>query len=366
MKKIRVIMLIAVCFLCFSIPVRAQETDLYESVHADALMEALPEEARSLLLEAGISPQNTEEGSAETLLEAFSAEIKEGITEPVRVLLQLLGIILLTRTVLEFAPQELRRTAEMCGTLGAAVLLLPQTTALITQTAHTTQALGAFLAAAVPVYAGIIMLSGSTAVGSSYGALTLAAANGVSVLSGQLFLPLVRVFTALATVSSVTAYNLQKLTETVYKCVKWTLTLAVSVFTGILSLQTLISAQADAVTGKAVKMMASSAIPIVGGAFGDAIAILSAGVSTVKSGIGAFGILAAAVILLPLGVKIGIWILIEEAAVFAAELFSLQAVSVFLNGCITAMKILLALLFSTGAAAMIAAAVLLCVRSAYG
>jgi stage III sporulation protein AE len=278
----------------------------------------------------------------------------------------MLTVSLFTRILVEFAPKSLLHTAELCGTLCAAVLLFPSVLELLGQTADTTRVLGGFLVAAVPVYTGILLLSGSTAAGTTYGALTLAAANGITALSGQLFVALLRAFLALTTVSSATAHGLERFTEKLYKCVKWVLTLTVSVFTGILSLQTLLSARADAVTGKAVKMIASSAVPIIGGAFSDALAVLSAGVGTVKSGAGAFGMLAALLILLPLGIRICIWIMICEVSSFAAEIFSLRSIGSFLSGCSTALKMLLALLFSAGMAAVISAAVLLCVRGGYG
>lgn len=366
MKRTRFILFLLLFITLCVLPVNASEAEIYDQVDADALLRALPEETRDLLQRAKISPEMTEAGSLETLLNELSSGIREEITKPAKNLLMLLAVSIFTRMLVELAPKSLLHTAELCGTLCAGVLLLPVILDLLGQTADTTRVLGGFLAAAVPVYTGLLLLSGSTAAGTTYGALTLAAANGITALSGQVFVPLLRAFLALTTVSSATAHGLERFTEKLYKCVKWVLTLTVSVFTGILSLQTLLSARADAVTGKAVKMVASSAIPIIGGAFSDALAVLSTGVGTVKSGTGAFGILAALLILLPLGVRICIWMMICEVTSFTAEIISLRSVGSFMNGCSTALKMLLALLFSAGMAAVITAAVLLCVRGAYG
>lgn len=366
MKRLRIVLIVVIILLCVALPVRASEVEIYAKSGSDALIEALPEETRRLLTASGVSPQEVGTDAVSSLLAALSEQVRDELTAPLRVLVLLIAAAVLSRLVLEFAPAELQSTVDLCSALCAAVLLLPQIQSLLERTADTAQALGTFLLAAVPVYTGMFVLSGNTAAGTSYGALTLMAANGITALSGQIFLPVTRVFLALSAVSSVTEYDLKKLMDALYKCMKWVLTLAVSVFTGVLSLQTIISAQTDAVTGKAVKMITSSAIPIVGGAFGDALSILSASVGTVKSGIGAFGVLAAAVVFLPLCLKISVWITALEAAGFAAELFSMRGFGVFLSGCVTALKLLLAILFSMGAAAVIAAAVLLCVRGTYG
>ena len=366
MKRTVILILIFLLFAVKAPPVLAAPADIYERVDADALLRALPEETAKYLRSAGISPDMEAVSGLEALFRGLAEDLQAELTGPQKTLWALLAAVLLTRLLLSLAPQALNDAAGLCGTLCTAVLLFPPILELFRQTADTTQVLGGFLAAAVPVYTGLILLSGAAAAGSTYGALTLAAANGITALSGQVFLPLLRVFLALTTVSAATAHSLERFTDKLYRCLKWVLTLAVSLFAGILSLQTLLSAQADKVTGKAVRMVASSAIPIVGGAFGDALSVLSAGVGTVKSGTGAFGILAALMILLPLGVKICIWIFTCEAVGLAAELLSLRGVGTLVNGCSTVLKMLLALLFSAGMAAVITAAVLLCVRGAYG
>ena len=360
------ILLVLVVLLFSALPVQAMEAEIYEQVDADALMHALPEETQALLRAAGVSPNRTDENALQALINEFSIRLREAWVKPAKVLLKLLAMLLLTRMVMELAPKNVRSVIELCGTVCTSFLLFPVMQEMLSLTNDTVRVLSGFLAAAVPVYVALMLLSGHTAVGATYGSLTLGAANGISVLVKQLFLPLLRIFFALTSVSAAAGHGLEQFTDKLYKCVKWILTLTVSVFTGVLSLQTVISAQTDAVTGKAVKMIASSTIPIVGGAFGDAIALLGTGIGTVKSGAGAFGILAAVVILLPLCLKIGLWVLICEAALFTSGLLSLRGVSTFLNGCSAALKMLLALLFSTGAAAVLSAAVVLCVRGTYG
>ena len=141
--------------------------------------------------------------------------------------------------------------------------------------------------------------------------------------------------------------------------------LAVTVFTGVLSMQTLVSAQSDAVTGKAAKMIASSAIPIVGGAFGDAFSVLGASIGMVKSVVGAFGILGCLAIFLPLCLEAAVWLGVCFLSSLAAELFGLSKLASFLDGCATALRLLLAVVFSIGAVSVVSAAVVLCVRGAY-
>lgn len=367
MKILRRICLLLIVAVLFTIPVHAEDIgdEIYAESGADQLSEALPEEARFLLSESGVTPDSQEPDAAQSFFFALSGQIRDQLTEPVRALLLLIAVIVLCRIISECAADSLAHTVSLCAALGAATVLLPPMTALIGKTASVVQAVGVFLIAAVPVYAGLLVAAGNTVTGSTYGALTLTAANGITALAANLFVPLLRVFLALSAVSSVTAFNLKKLTDALYKAMKWILLLAVTVFTGILSIQTLVSAQSDAVTGKAAKMIASSAIPIVGSAFGDAFSVLGASVGMVKSGVGAFGILASLAIFLPICLQAGVWLAVCFLSTLAAELFDLPKLAAFLDGCATALKLLLAVVFSVGSVSVVTAAVLLCVRGAY-
>ena len=85
----------------------------------------------------------------------------------------------------------------------------------------------------------------------------------------------------------------------------------------------------------------------------------------IKSGVGAFGILASLAIFLPLCLQAAVWLGVCFLSSLAAELFSLSKLAAFLDGCATALKLLLAVVFSIGAVSVVSAAVVLCVRGAY-
>lgn len=55
-KILRVFLALAVFILLLSLPVHADEAELYQNSGADTLIEALPEEAQSLLQNAGADP----------------------------------------------------------------------------------------------------------------------------------------------------------------------------------------------------------------------------------------------------------------------------------------------------------------------
>ena len=359
MKKriLRVFLALTVFILLLSLPVRADEAELYQNSGADTLMEALPEEAQSLLQNVGADPMETPApDAAAKLLSALSEGFRAEWTAPARALLTLLVSCVLCRLVQEFAAKELSYAVSVCGALCAAVTLLSPMASLLEQAARVTDAAAVFLLAAVPVYAGLLFTAGNTVTAPTYGALSLAAANTV---------PVLRVFLAFSVASAVTSFDLKRLTDALYKVIKWALVLAVTVYTGVLSVQTIVANSAEMAGGKAAKMLVSGAIPIVGSAFSDAFSVIVSGAVLVKNGVGAFRLLASLAIFLPLCIKAAAWLLICFCAGLAAEVLGLKPLASFLNGCAAALRLLIAAVCSVGAVAVVSAAVVLCVRGAY-
>lgn len=359
MKKriLRVFLALTVFILLLSLPVRADEAELYQNSGADTLMEALPEEAQSLLQNVGADPMETPAPDAATkLFSALSEGFRAEWTAPARALLTLLASCVLCRLVQEFAAKELSYAVSVCGALCAAVTLFSPMASLLEQAARVTDAAAVFLLAAVPVYAGLLFTAGNTVTAPTYGALSLTAANAVSVL---------RVFLAFSVASAVTSFDLKRLTDALYKAIKWALVLAVTVYTGVLSVQTIVANSAEMAGGKAAKMLVSGAIPIVGSAFSDAFSVIVSGAALVKNGVGAFGLLASLAIFLPLCIKAAAWLLICFCAGLTAEVLGLKPLASFLNGCAAALRLLIAAVCSVGAVAVVSAAVVLCVRGAY-
>ncbi len=137
-----------------------------------------------------------------------------------------------------------------------------------------------------------------------------------------------------------------------------------TVFSRVLSVQTFLNAQVDAAASKAVKLVTSAAVPIVGGAIGDAAAAIYNSVNLVKSGAGAFGILAVLCIFLPTAIEAALWSLVCSAGQLTADLLEAPKLSALLKMCGGAAKMILAVLAATCAASVASAAIVLCVKGA--
>lgn len=350
----------------FSVRVYAAALPVPPEISADPILQALPEEARDLLLTGGLTPDKIDSDGLQNFLFSLADRFSESVSKPFRSGLLLLAAVFLLRAVQEISPQGLSAVPTLCGGVLAGTVFLLPVTMLIGTADNILKALNGLLAASVPVYASILAFSGNTLTGTTYGTLTLFSGGLITVLCRNILLPLTRIFLALSAASSVSGFHIKGWADLLYRLAKWLLLFAVTVFTGILSLQTVLSAQSDVAAGKAVKMIASGTIPFVGGAFGDAFSLLSASAGLLKSGIGAFGLLAVLAVFLPPAFSMAAWMFTALCGAFAADLFGLSGMADLLKSCAAAIKLLLAVLFSSAFSGLIAAGILLCVRSAYG
>ena len=350
---------VALCLL-WLVPVGArasQEQEIYEKSGAGKILESLDKETQDLLSQAGAGQALWEGGDGGALFQAASRLAREKLTAPARGLAALAAILVLSRVASLF--EEGEQAVTLAATLCCAAVLTPPLLDLLQAIRDTLDGASALLGASVPVFAGLMAASGSGGAGAAYSALALAAGAALPAISTALVLPLLRAFLLLALSSPLCRSSLDGLVAGLYGFAKWALVLAATLFSGLLSAQTLLGAQADAATGKAVKFLASSAIPIVGSAFGDAVAALQGSLAVVKSGVGAFGILAALCVFLPTVLQACMWLGVCLLAQTAATLLEVPRLGALFGACCAVAKMALAVLCSVCAVTVVCAALVL-------
>ncbi len=354
------------CFSLWSAPkAEAQEPDLQEELlqksGAEEMYDSLDNETKGLLSQAGIEKASVD-GEGKGLFSILSQLLQEKLAGPFKALASLTAVIILCKLANCFDSSELGGISAFAGALACAAVVVAPLLKVMDSTQRAVESASVFLLASVPVYGGLMAAGGSAAAGTSYSFLALSAANVIPILSSSLIFPMLHVFLALALTASVSEIKLDRLAGSLYGFAKWLLVLAVTLFSGILSVQTMLNAQVDAVGSKTAKLFASAAIPIVGSAFGDAIGAIQNSVHMVKSGVGAFGILAALCIFAPAAMEAAIWTAVCFAGQIIGDIFETPKLSSFLGMCGSAARMVLAVIAATCAVSVVSAAIVLFVK----
>lgn len=148
-----------------------------------------------------------------------------------------------------------------------------------------------------------------TALGAMRGAVQTAAVTGMGMalflavmetVACSVLFPFLRVCTGLSLASSVGGgEGLSQVSGLLRRQFLWLIGALMMILCAVLSYQTVLARAADSVTMRAVKFTLSGAVPIIGGAVGEAASSVAAGISLTAKTVGVLGIAAVLWQILP-------------------------------------------------------------------
>ena len=299
-----------------------------ETSGANDLWDELPGDTQNSLENLGVtSPdwQSIQNLSPGAVFSEIGSQARTQAKGPLAAMFQVLFVILLCALMeglkVSFGDRPLSGVVNTVGTLCVCAAIIMPIVSCIAETAEVIYGSSMFLMCYVPVLAGIMIAGGQTVSAASYHMMMIGAGEVVSQLSTYFLVPMLNIFLALSIVSSISPrLKFNGICEMFYKAVKW-----------VLTIQNLIGVAADNAGTKAVKFAVSNFIPVVGGALSDAYTTVQSCVKVLKSGVGAFGILAAGVIFLPVLLELILWLAAVNLSAVVGDLFELKEISVLLR-----------------------------------
>lgn len=385
MKKMICMLAAALLVLLCSVPVNAaaedssqQETSsaIYEEQMqqsgASQLQNKLPDSTQKLLDGLGVDGTDwnsitsiTAQNYFQKIFSIFTGQARN----PLRVLASVVAVILLCAVLnalkISFGEKPLGGVIGMVGTLCICVVMVPPIVSCISDAAQMISAASTFLLACVPVLAGIMIAAGQPVTAGSYQMLMLAAGNGIAVFSSGMLVPMMNIFLALSVVSSVSPdINLGSLCAVLNKSVKWVMALFMTLFTGLITMHSIVASSADSTGAKAAKFVVSSCVPIVGNALGEALNSISGCVKLLKSGVGAFGLLAGIGIFLPIIAECLLWMLTLSLCSGIGQVFELREITTLLRASSDVISTMLAIVLCCMAILVFSTVVMLIIGGA--
>ena len=334
--------------------------DLYTLSGGDELYNSLDDDTKELLRQAGIeSAEIGADSINESLLATASRMLNDALSAPFKTLLFLITVVIICRLCCCFESKSIGETGELVGSLACAGILLPFIIDGINSLETLTNSASVLLLGCVPVYSGLLVATGNPQTAATHGTLTLLAGNAIPALVKGFILPALNILLAFSIVSMVSTLNLDKLSSSLYRLMKWLLVLVVTVFFALMATSTAINKSLDEATAKTAKLVVSSAIPVIGSTLGDSLSAILGGIEIVKSGLGAFGILAAIFILLPGMIESVLWLMVCWIGQLTAELFEAPGIYKLMATLLSVIKMLLAVIVSVGAVCVVCISIVL-------
>lgn len=310
--------------------------------------DAIPPGAAELMEDEGITSfSQLISMPAEELWSLFLGMVKEQIKSPLRVLLSLAGAVLLSALVKGIGSSLGGGVHQVFGVIMTAfvisLIIRPVMDCILSlQTVFADFSL--FLAVYIPVFAGIMTTAGQPMTGALYNVMLFGACQGVSSLLQAAFVPVISCYLSLAIVTeAVPQMGLRDIVSGFKKLITWGLGLTMTIFVGLLSLQSAIAGGGDNVAVKTTKFMLSSLIPGVGGSLSELFMAAQGCVQLVKSTVGAAGIAIAVLTFLPVLLRIALWQAVTAAGSIMGEMLGADAIARLLKPVGSALSVMLAI-----------------------
>ena len=359
-KNIRLFIIIPFIFLfslIFSINISA--TEIEEYINFENVYDSLDDETKEYLEESNITNETALSPDYNEIFETFKNIFSDYFPDVFKNFIYtfILCIIASVFNSFDYASEA----NELVFSVAGALMLYPPIINVSEALKNACFNVSVFVKASIPVYAGILTFSGKAVTGSTYSALTLFSAEAADFIVTSFALPLIPLMLSFCLASLFTGKAFDKINDKIFKAIKWTLVLTVTIFSTVTSLQTAVTSSGDALAIKGTRLMVSTAVPIVGSALGDALTALQGSLAIIRSGAGAFGILAVVFIFAPVIVSIILNIISLWGLSIICELFEMNKLSTLINGCLQLYKLMIASLFTMLTVGIISAAILITV-----
>lgn len=171
-----------------------------------------------------------------------------------------------------------------------------------------------------PVMIGILFSTGAVTSGTVLSPVIIGAVTGFGVLIKRFVLPALFISTVLCLINCLTEKNyVNKLAKLIRQAAVFVTGLIVTLLTGLITIQGLLTEASDGLLINATKYSLSTFIPIVGGFTSDTVEIFLRCMGAIKSVVGVFGVIMLALLMLVPLLKILVIALIYKLTGALAE-----------------------------------------------
>lgn len=316
------------------------------------LNDSVTNEAQDYFEENGISmedPTSLTNISIKQTLSYIFAELKDKVAKPIKLLGVLIAVILLIAIVeslgLEDSKSQLSKVFDIIGVLICIGIMFEYIASCIETTAKTLESGANFMMCYVPVFASIVGASGSITSAGAYNVIVLFVAEGAVQLAANFLLPMMGIFFAFSIIEAINpALSFSGFTNGIKKAVQWLLGLIMTLFVGLITIQSIVGASADTAGTKAAKFVASSFIPVIGSAISDAYTTVKGSLGLLRSGVGTFGIVVLLLTVLPPLIYVTAFKLSFSIGAFVGEIMGVKKVTLILKNASALLSIAISLL----------------------
>lgn len=359
-------------FLFFLVTLFLFSVSSYAKSYADDVKEiydSLDSETQELLKDIGADTADFDSMFGVTPKKIWSLTkklITGNIEAPTRSVVRLIAVIILIAIFECFAPEDtkIKTVVGIVGTLLCIISVISPLSTAISSAVSSIAVGEKLMLALIPVLAAVVTATGNPTLAASFQSIAFAGAQIISGISNGYIVPIVGAVMALDITGSIMpSFKLGGITSLIKKTVTAVLTFVSTLFVSFLGIKGALANAADTVASKGIKLVISSAVPVVGGALSEAYSGIIGSLVLVKSTIGIFGIAAVALINLPSCLQLLFWVFALRFSAAIGELFNQQNIAGLLRALASSLTLLNVVLLFNAVLFIISTALILVIKA---
>ena len=153
--------------------------------------------------------------------------------------------------------------------------------------------LDSFIKVLIPTMMVLIASSGAALSAAAFQPVLLIASELIGVMIKDILMPLLFLAMAMSMANNIgTKFNVTRIVKLIHNVIKWSLGIMLTIFVGIISLQSLATPALDGIGGKTAKYAVSTFVPVVGKILTDTLDLVVGSSVIIKNSVGVAGIIA--------------------------------------------------------------------------
>ena len=285
----------------------------YSFEYSEELMENIDDKTKEYLCELGIDEISFEEIFELTPTRVFKF-IFSLITEKSVSLVNRFILIFTTLLISALANAFIKENSQLNKIIDyiSIVIILSFTMEsigrILTDVAISIRTTKIFINAYLPIMAGIIVASRNPSLAVTYNSFSIIFSNIIGFFADKVFMPVISVLFSFNIISSFSSDNFHlRINKTLRKLVIVVLALFSTIFTGLLTSQSILASSSDTFMLKGIKFISGTFIPVVGGTVSEAISSVISSFLIMKSTLGVLIIIVILLINLPVMIELLVW-----------------------------------------------------------
>lgn len=311
----------------------------------DKLFSSIDDETAEILDNIGIRSldfKDIQEISFDNFVRYFSDDLKTKAGNGMRLVVNILTVICVMSIAMICTDNKNKDIIEYSSVL---IIIVFTTVSLINTVNILLSAIkisSRFLLGYIPVFAGLIAVSGNAATALTYNTFLLTVSEFTSSFIYKFAEKICKAYFSLAIGFCMNRnINTSRFVSAYSKCTSLVIGFTSSVFAALLTVKSVFSANIDTVSAKGIRFIISSFIPVVGSSISEAYSTLIGSIGIIKSSVAIVAIAVSLIINLPAAFEGLFMCLSFNVLSFIAETFDCIKVSVLLKAFSTGVRFLI-------------------------